>query len=91
MRAAPLMRNLRILSEASRISVARPYTVNADFCSLLRQKQRLQLQIRPKTIGGEAGCARHGANAGTPAAEAAALSLSSSVASGRPRRKASSR
>jgi hypothetical protein len=33
----------------------------------------------------------HGANAGTPAAKAAALSLSSSVASGRPRRNASSR
>jgi len=91
MRAAPLQRILRILSKASRISVARPFNINADSCSVLRQKGGLEQQVRPKTIGDKAGSKRHGANAGTPTAEAAALSLTSSVASGRPRRKASSR
>ena len=73
------------------MSVARPLHDNVDCRRVFRQKERLQLQIRPKTIGDEAGSTGHGANAGTPAAEAAALSLSSIVASGRPRRKASSR
>jgi len=45
----------------------------------------------PLTHGIRVGLLGHGAKAGTPTAEAAVLSLSSSVARGRPRRRASSR
>ena len=67
------------------------FNVNVDCCRVPRQERGLQPQIRRKTIGDKAGSTRHGANTLTPTAEAAALSFSSSVASGRPRRKASSR